>query len=85
MHFYRERESGDYLTVDPETLRMDPLREWPCEVLDARASACVGDPSSVQGTIVGHAYLDGQCDRVERSEVPERWLRYLDPQEEPCS
>jgi hypothetical protein len=72
-HYYRERESGDYLALFPAYVRTDPYGQ---RIFDGRATALAGLSASVCTTGVGARYLAG-CDRVRRRDIPTSWLKAL--------
>jgi hypothetical protein len=72
-HYYRERETGDYLAVSPAHVRKD---EYGQRIFDGRATALAGLPASVCSTGVGERFL-ANCVRVPRRHVPRHWLTAL--------
>jgi hypothetical protein len=72
--YYRERETGDYLSIWPRLWRYDPHGH---RVYDGRAPMIENMIASVCTIGVEEDFLRSECVRVLAKKVPSRWLRTL--------
>jgi hypothetical protein len=71
IRYYRENETGDYLTVnwDSHERRIDHV--------EGRATAIEGLPESMCTTGMKVDYVRDQCTMVSKAEVPDEWLKWM--------
>ena len=75
MILYYLEDNGDFLAVDRGTGHVCPNRKG--FGFEARAAALRDQPSSICSTFVSQTYLDNNCKRVRKSEVPLKWLKAI--------
>jgi hypothetical protein len=72
--YFREIETGDYLSIWPFLWRYDEHEQ---RVFDGRGTAVCELIASVCSIGIGERFLDTECVRVLAKKVPSRWLRAL--------
>ena len=76
LRYYREKDTGDYLCVDPDTCSYyQRIRQEP--TMEGRAVAIAGLISSMCTTGIGLAYLSKSCKRIRKMDVPTEWIVWM--------
>ncbi len=73
IEYYREKETGDFLAIDPDTLGYY-RKNFGKNQYEGRATAIAQQVGSVCTTSIAHSFLMNDCTRVGKSEVPAEWL-----------
>lgn len=77
LKYYQERnKSGDYLSVDPETLDYY-LKHQAKPLFEGRSTAIRGDVTSVHTGAIHIDFLRKKCRRVSKASIPAEWLEVL--------
>jgi hypothetical protein len=74
MEYYREKATGDYLVIDPDTLPYY-RKNFGKNEYEGKATAIAKEINSVCTTAISHAFLMENCVRIGKSEVPQQWLK----------
>jgi len=74
--FYRERASGDFLTIDTATNRYY-LDNYGQDHFEGRATAIEGQVGSVCTCGVSREFLHARCRRIAKRKVPREWQKAI--------
>ena len=77
LKYYRERSSGDYVAVNPETAEYYTSIGQP-GLFEGRATAISKESSSVCTTSISGKWLRDRCRRVRKADIPKEWLDWID-------
>ena len=73
MEFYRENKHGDYLCVNTNAVHFSANKK----MMSGRAVCIAGLPNSMNTCSMSQGYLDEDCTKVEKKDVPSVYYEWF--------